>query len=148
MNTRICLGILAIAIVFSAGCRTGEYKVDLDIYKQMPGVLVAEPSLPDYLAKNEDGSIKVSFEKGEMFLWLRTGSSMDEDTRKKVVSKALELFHQQYMDNPDNRRGNGTFFRQKVVVRGYVEDIELYIVEWDMSLEHPNMVKDRSANYI
>lgn len=148
MKKKIILAVLFIGMVTLAGCRTGEYNVDLVIYEKMPALLAANAELAADLAKNEDGTIMVEFEKGEMFLYLRTGRDMDEGARNMATQTAFEIFHQQYMDDEDNLRGDGTFYRKLIIVRGFVEDTELYILEWNLNDEAPKVRSNRFGNYM
>src|SRR3990170_2415260 len=99
MLYRIMLLSLAVLILFAAGCRTGEYKGDLEIYEAMPALLEQNPDIVKNMARNEDGSLRVEFEKGEMRLWMREGSDMDVSARMETTSDAFELFHAQYMQS-------------------------------------------------
>jgi len=146
MTYRFLLVMVSIMLVIGGGCRTGEYNADLEIYEQMPQIL-AESEYAHNMAKNEDGSIKVEFEKGVMYLWLRTGSDMHEVARRDAASDALVLFHEQYMNSETNRRKDDSFYREKIGLKAYVEDIELYVFEWDLSKEDPDLISDRSGNY-
>ena len=146
MNLRTAVIALSILLLLIAGCRSGEYTVDLEIYEEMPALLAAGPSAND-MARNDDGSIKVEFDKGWMLLSLREGRDMDEDARNKAVSDALEIFHQRYLDSPHNRKKDGSFFRKVIGVKGFVGDIELYVIEWDLSLDHPNVLNNRAGNF-
>jgi hypothetical protein len=147
MIKRCLLLGLAALIALSTGCRTGNYKFDYDIYAKMPGVLAAEPTLKDMIATNPDGSLMVTFDKGEMFMTVANGK--DESTRKNAVSKAFELFHQEYMNSPDVKRPDGTYRREKVLIHGFVEDVELYIIEWKLDpTAEPNLLNDRSGNFM
>ncbi|MCK4720614.1 hypothetical protein KAU08_08140 [bacterium] len=148
MKKKIILGVLFIGMVILTGCRTGEYNVDLEIYEEMPALLAANEELAADLAKNEDGTIMVEFEKGEMFLHLRAGRDMDEGARNIATQTAFQIFHQQYLDHEDNLRGDGTFYRKLIVVRGFVEDTELYILEWNMNDEEPKVRSNRFGNYM
>lgn len=148
MIKKIILTVLFIGMVILAGCRTGEYNVDLKIYEEMPALLAANEELAANLAKNEDGTIMVEFEKGEMFLHLRMGRDMDEGTRNLATQTAFEIFHQQYLDHEDNLRGDGSFYRKLILVRGFVEDTELYILEWNMNDESPKVRSNRFGNYM
>ena len=142
----LLLGMAAL-VAFSAGCRTGNYKFDYDIYAKMPGVLAAEPTLKDMIATNPDGSLMVTFDKGEMFVTVANGK--DESTRKNVVSMAFELFHREYMNSPDVKRPDGTYRREKILIHGFVENVELYIIEWQLGEnEEPNLLNDRSGNFM
>jgi len=146
MFYRTAIIALGVGLIFLIGCRTGEYRLDLKIYETMPGLLAADPELAARLFKNEDGSIKVEFEKGEMFLYLALG--LDEDTRMQAASDAFEIFHEQYMNNPDNRKKDGTFWREVIRLRGFVEDTELYVLEWDLSEEKPTVKSNRYGFFI
>jgi hypothetical protein len=146
MLYRTAIIVLGIVLVFLAGCRTGEYRIDREVYAAMPGLLAADTELADGLFKNEDGSIKVEFEKGEMFLYLALG--LDEDTRMQTASDAFVIFHDQYVNNPDNRRKDGTFIRKVIRLRGFVEDTELYVIEWDLSEDNPNVISNRYGYFI
>jgi len=148
MRPRISLLILAVLVLLTAGCRSGEFKdLDMPIYQRMPDLLAANEFVYDHVEKNEDGSVKVNFEKGRMFLWLRTGSDMDEVARQETISEALELFHDQYVDNPENLKKDGSFKREVIFINGYVEETELYILEWNLNEENPNILNNRSGNY-
>ncbi len=146
MLYRITFGLICIGILFLLGCRTGEYNVDLKIYEEMPGILAADPELTDMLGKNEDGSVQVEFEKGEMFLWF--AYCLDESTRQNVAGRALDHFHTQYLEHPDNRRKDQTFYREKILLRGFIDDVELYVIEWDLDMDHPNVVSNRHGNFM
>ncbi len=146
MLRKIAILAIGVAVLMIAGCRTGEYKADLEIYERMPSILAADPELQGKLMLNDDGTPKVEFEKGEMFLYLALG--LDEGTRKEAVSRAFELFHQQYMESETNRRKDGTFYRKVIHIRGFVEDTELYVIEWDLSEENPNLISDRYGYFI
>lgn len=148
MIKKIILTVLLIGMVILAGCRTGEYNVDIMIYEEMPALLAANEELAADLAKNEDGTIMVEFDKGEMFLHLRTGSDMSEGARNMATQTALEIFHQQYLDHEENLRGDGSFYRKLIVVRAFVEDIELYVLEWNMNDEGPRVRSNRFGNYM
>jgi hypothetical protein len=148
MKKKIILGVLFIGMVILTGCRTGEYNVDLVIYEEMPALLAANEELAADLVKNEDGTIMVEFEKGEMFLHLRAGRDMDEGARNIATQTAFQIFHQQYLDHEDNLRGDGTFYRKLIVVRGFVEDTELYVLEWNMNDEEPKVRSNRFGNYM
>lgn len=148
MNKRFLLFILVLGVVFTGGCRTGEYNVDLLIYEEMPALLAANETLVNLLEKNEDGSLKVEFEKGEMFLHIRTGSDMHVTVRQEATQAAFEIFHQAYMGREENLRKDETFYRQKIYVHGFVEDTELYVLEWDLNEAEPNVLDNREANYM
>ena len=47
-----------------------------------------------------------------------------------------------------NRRKDGTFYRKVIHIRGFVEDTELYVIEWDLSEENPNLISDRYGYFI
>src|SRR3990172_8833120 len=112
MHLRISLAVLSIVLLFSVGCRTGEYKFDHEIYAAMPGIIAAEPffqgkiyyhepdSTPELDEKGnqiiagQPGEYALEFDKGSMLLWFAYG--VDPDTRQKVASKAFDLFHEQY----------------------------------------------------
>lgn len=131
------------------GCRTGEYKVDLLIYQEMPALLAADTELASNIAKNPDGSLMVTFEKGTMYLYLRTGSDMNEEKRQVAASDAFVIFHQAYMNHPENLKKDGTtYYRQKIYIHTFVEDTELYIIEWELGKENPEVTNDRSGNYM
>jgi len=146
MLYRITLGILCIGMMCLIGCRTGEYKADLEIYERMPGILAADPELENMLFLNEDGSVKVLFEKGEMHLW--TAYGLDESTRQRVVGRAFELFHNEYINSTLNKRNDGSYYRQKIIFRGFIDDTELYVIEWDLDEENPNVVSNRVGNFM
>lgn len=147
MTNRVLFLAVAVMVILSVGCRTGNYRFDEEIYAKMPGVLAAEPTLTGMLATNPDGSINVTFDKGEMFLTIANG--LDESTRKNAVSKAFELFHNEYMNNPDAKKPDGTYRREKILIHGFVEDIELYIIEWMLAPNaEPNLLNDRSGNFM
>jgi hypothetical protein len=143
---RIVILAAIIGLLFIVGCRTGEYNVDKRIYAEMPALLTADPDIAENIFYNEDGTPKVTFEKGEMFLWLAYG--LDEDTRRNVVSDALTIFHDQYMNAEDNKKKNGTYYREVIGIRGYVEDTELYVIVWDLNEPNPDITNDRYGNFI
>jgi hypothetical protein len=147
MTARHITLALSILLVFvCAGCRTGEYPVDHEIYSAMPGVIAQHPELAAQIAKNEDGSLKMTFEKGVMSIWVELG--LDEDSRRTIVSNALQLFHEQYMTNPNNKKENGSWVREVIGCKGYVEDTELYVIEWNLNEERPNVTNDRYGNFV
>jgi len=146
MLYRITLITVLIGLLFVIGCRTGEYKVDLEIYERMPGLLTADPDIADNLFYNEDGSLKVLFEKGEMHLWLAFG--LDEQTRMQVISDALMIFHEQYMNDPLNKRKDDTYYRELIFIKGFVEDTELYVIQWDLNDENPDITSNRFGNFM
>ena len=147
MKRKLLIIGIFLGIVFLAGCRTGEYKVDLLIYEEMPALLAANEQLASNLEKDENGNLRVEFEKGTMYLYLRAGSDMNEERRQVAASDALVIFHQAYMDHPENLREKGGFFRETIYSKTYVEDIELYVMEWDMDTEDPEVTNNRSGNF-
>jgi hypothetical protein len=146
MTYRVLLALVSITILFVAGCRTGEYRADQEIYERMPQLLAESESANNY-ARNEDGSIKVEFDKGTMLIWLRTGSDMDEVAREKAASDALEIFHEQYMNSETNRHKDGSMYRKTIGMKAYVEDVELYVFEWDLDEENPVLTNNRAGNF-
>jgi len=146
MTYRILLALASITFLFFAGCRTGEYKADLEIYEIMPQLL-AESETAHNFAMNEDGSVKVEFEHGVMFLWLKTGSTMDEVARMEAASKALEIFHEQYMNSETNRKNDGSMYREMIGLKAYVDDVELYVIEWSLDEERPSVISNRAGNF-
>ena len=147
MFQRILLFILAILILTVAGCRSGEFKADLEIYEAMPGLLEEYPAVTADLARNEDGTLKVYFEKGEMHIWFRAGRDMDVVSRQEAASTAFEIFHAAYMQSEVNKRAKGGFYREKIFLRGFMEDIELYVIEWGLEDENPNVISNREGNF-
>jgi hypothetical protein len=148
MKNRILLIGFFIGMTLLMGCRTGEYNVDLAIYQEMPALLAADTALADIIAKNPDGSLMVTFEKGEMSLHLRAGSDMNEEKRQVATSDAFVVFHQAYLNHPENVKKDGTFYRQKIYIHTFVDTTELYILEWDLGEPDPHVTNDRSGNYM
>ena len=147
MTIRVLFLAVAVMVILSVGCRTGNYRFDEEIYAKMPGVLAAEPTLKGKLATNPDGSVMVTFDKGEMFLTVANG--LDESTRKNVISKAFELYHSEYMNNPDAKKPDGTYRREKILIHGFVEENEQYVLEWNLAPNaEPNVLNDRSGNFM
>ena len=147
MFYRIMLLSLAVLILFTAGCRTGEYKGDLEIYEAMPALLEQNPDIVKNLARNEDGSLRIELEKGEMRLWMREGVDMDVSARMETTSDAFEVFHAQYMQSEKVKKENGEFYREKITLKSYVDDIELYVLEWDLKSADPNVLNNREGNF-
>jgi hypothetical protein len=147
MITRITLAIIAILLLATVGCRTGEHNtVDLPIYERMPGLLTAEPELQGKLLTDEAGNIVVEFEKGTMFLHLALG--MDPITGKEAISMAFQIFHDQYMNTPENIKKDGSFRREIIFMKAYIEETELYVIEWDLAEDNPNVKNDRYGNFV
>jgi len=146
MAKRLILAGLMTLLVISVGCRTGDYKYDREIYERMKQILASDPQIKDKIAYNEDGTPMVTFKKGEMYLNVALG--LDEGTRQQVVSRALELFHEQYINHPDIKKKDGTYKREKIFIHGFVEDVELYVIEWKLGDPHPNLISDRHGNFI
>jgi len=142
---KIFLLVIAILVVASIGCRTGEYKFDLEIYEQMPALLEANEDIASKIRRNDDGTLDVTYEKGEMFI--RLAYQLDPNTQQKVVSQAFEIFHDQYINHPEARNKEGKFRRQSIRARGFVDDIELYVVRWDLADPEPDLESDRYASY-
>ncbi len=143
---RIILLLAVILILFITGCRTGEYRFDLEIYEQMPALLEADEALARKIFKNEDGTLMVSFEKGEMFINL--AYRLDPGSRQGVVSSAFQIFHDQYINHPDVRKQDGSFIRESIRIRGFVDEVELYVIRWDLGDEAPDLENVRDASYI
>lgn len=143
---RIILLLAAILILLIPGCRTGEYQFDLEIYEQMPALLEADEDLARKIFRNEDGTLLVTFEKGEMYLNIAYG--LDPGSRQSVTSNAFQIFHDQYINHPDARKQDGSFRRESIRVRGFVDDTELYVIRWDLGDEAPDLENVRDASYI
>ena len=143
---KICLLFCGILILFSTGCRTGEYKFDHVIYAATPALLQADEKLKGKLFINEDGSVKVSFEKGVMSVWF--AYKLDESTRMVACGDAFRIFHDQYINNPDVKKKDGKWRREKIGCKGYVEDTELYVLEWDLNAPKPTVTSNRYGNFI
>ena len=147
MLYRIILLSLAVGILFVSGCRTGEYNVDLEIYEAMPGLIEQFPEVTADLAHNEDGSLRIMFEQGEMHLWFRAGRDMDVVSRQEAASAAFEIFHAQYMSNDKNKKGESGLYREIIYLKGYLDEIELYVIEWDLTQPDPNVKSNREGNF-
>ena len=143
---RLILVSLAILLAVLAGCRTGNFKFDKDIYAAMPGLLMADPDIKDGIAYNQDGTPKVTFDKGEMSLTLKDG--LDEGSRQKVVGKAFQIFHDQYMNNAAAKKPDGSLRRDKIGFHGFVGDTELYVLDWKLGDEKPQVISNRYGNFI
>jgi len=146
MLYKLTVALFSLLILAAVGCRTGEYKFDLEIYKKMPDILKAEPTLAGEVATNPDGSVKVRFEKGTMYLTL--ADRKDENTRMTASTKAFELFHNLYLADPTAKKPDGTFRRDKIFFKGFVGETELYVVEWNLGEKQPNVISNRSGNYM
>ncbi|HEX9745695.1 MAG TPA: hypothetical protein VGB30_09735 [bacterium] len=165
MKYRIILAGLAAILLFSAGCRTGNYQYDKDIYARMPDLLMNDPELQGKMFIHQEGetvefddkgqpkipeglagSPAVAFDQGEMSLWF--AYKLDPGARRMAASRAFEIFHEQYMNNPDVRKSDGTFKREKIYFRGYIDDIELYVIEWTLGRDDPTVLNDREGNFV
>jgi hypothetical protein len=143
---RLILVSLAVVLTAFAGCRTGNYKFDKDIYAAMPGLLMADPDVKAKIAYNEDGTPKVTFDKGEMFLTL--ADRLDEDTRNIIAGKAFQIFHDQYINDPAVKKPDGSYRRDKIGLRIFVGDTELYVLEWKLGEEKPQVISNRYGYFI
>jgi hypothetical protein len=142
---RILLLGIAIAVLLAAGCRTGEYRFDTEIYAAMPALIEANPDLASKFARNEDGTLGITFEKGEMYCKFAYG--LDPNTQMNALSDAFQIFHDQYINREDTRWKDGTFRRESIRVRGLVDDTELYVVRWDLADAEPDLESSRQASY-
>jgi len=138
---------MVLPVLLIAGCRTGEWNADIEIYEAMPGLLEEYPAVTADLDRNEDGTLNIYFEKGEMHIWFRAGRDMDVVSRQEAASTAFEIFHAAYMQSELNKRGNGELYRKKIFLRGFMEDIELYVLEWALDKENPNVLSNREGNF-
>jgi hypothetical protein len=143
---RIMIFVFIVLVAVTTGCRTGNYKFDEEIYAKMPDLLKNDPQISQKIAYNQDGSPIVSFDKGTMFITMADG--LDQGTRQQIVSRAIEIFHQQYLDSPDAKKQDGSFRRDKIYLHGLVGETELYIIEWKLGAPAPLVTNNREGNYM
>lgn len=146
MYYKITLALFSVLILSISGCRTGEFPFDKGIYDSMQGLLQADELTNKNIFKNEDGSMKIECEKGEIRVWLAFG--LDPDSRMQTVGRAFEIFHEQYMKTETNKKPDGTFRREIITCRGLVEDTELYVLSWIMSEPDPKVDSNRDGNFM
>lgn len=146
MLKNIYMLFLAIILISINGCRTGEFKFDHEIYSVVPSLITANPDLAQKIAYNEDGSPKVSFEKGTIFISFAHG--LDEDTRMKAAGEVFNIFHNEYIKRDDIKKKDGTYKRDKIFLKGYVDDVELYVIEWKLGNPKPSVVSNRYGNFM
>ncbi len=135
----------AILVLVLGGCRTGEFRFDHEIYSAMPALLGADEGIVANTAQNEDGTLSVTFEKGEMYVRLAHGTNAAR--RMVTISDALLIFHDQYISHPDVKRNDGGYRRESIRIRGFIDETELYVIRWDLGEDMPDVESNRDSNY-